>query len=90
MDKISISFSFDSITVVVIMLIKYNLKRITFTKNLFNFVTELARKTGLGLRRKSIRMSFDTFMSKSRPGNNNMMHKKRENLSLSINYRGGR
>jgi len=31
-------------------------------------IRELARKTGLGLRRKSIRMSFDTFMSKSRPG----------------------
>ena len=85
MDKISISFNFDSIIVVVIVLIKFNLKRSTF-----HFVTELARKTGLGLRRKSIRMSFDTFMSKSRPGNNNMMHKKHENLSLRINCRGGK
>lgn len=29
---------------------------------------DLARETGLGMRRKSIRISFDTFMSKSRPG----------------------
>ena len=28
----------------------------------------IARKTGLSMRRRSIRISFDTFMSKSRPG----------------------
>jgi len=29
---------------------------------------KVARTTGLGIRRKSIRISFDTFMAKSRPG----------------------
>jgi len=29
---------------------------------------DIARKTGLSMRRRSIRISFDTFMSKSRPG----------------------
>ena len=31
-------------------------------------ISEVARTTGLGIRRKSIRISFDTFMAKSRPG----------------------
>ena len=31
-------------------------------------ISEVARTTGLGMRRKSIRISFDTFMAKSRPG----------------------
>ena len=43
-------------------------KVLSQTSFILSSSVDIARKTGLSMRRRSIRISFDTFMSKSRPG----------------------